>query len=83
MSDEIHPDRFLIGHSNWLKVENQETFYRAFLKVVVEFKDIKEVEFSDFKEIVEKLPLVDALLFSSYKALIEDLQTKAGYDFLD
>jgi Leucine-rich repeat (LRR) protein len=83
MSDEIHPDRFLIGHSNWLKVENQEAFYRAFLKVVVEFKDIKEVEFSDFEEIVEKLPLVDALDLSSYKALIEDLQTKAGYDFLD
>jgi DNA polymerase III delta prime subunit len=83
MSDEIHPDRFLIGHSNWLKVENQEAFYRAFLKVVVEFKDIKEVDFSDFKEIVEKLPLVDALDLSSYKALIEDLQTKAGYDFLD
>jgi hypothetical protein len=83
MSDEIHSDRFLIGHSNWLKVENQEAFYRAFLKVVVEFKDIKEVDFSDFKEIVEKLPLVDALDLSSYKALIEDLQTKAGYDFLD
>ncbi len=83
MKDEIHPDRFLIGHSNWLKVDNNEKFYRAFLKVVVEFKDIKEVEFSDFKEIVEKLPLVEELELSSYKALIEDLQTKAGYDFLD
>ncbi len=83
MKDEIHPDRFLIGHSNWLEVDNKEKFYRAFLKVVVEFKDIKEVEFSDFKEIVEKLPLVEELELSSYKALIEDLQTKAGYDFLD
>ena len=82
MKDEIHPDRFLIGHSNWLYVDNDKKFYRAFLKVVVEFKDIKEVEFSDFKEIVEKLPLVNELDLSSYKALIEDLQTKAGYDFL-
>jgi len=83
LEDEIHPDRFLIGHSNWLKVESEEEFYRAFLKVVVEFKDIKEVEFSDFKEIVKDLPIKGELNFSSYKNLIEDLQTKAGYDFLD
>jgi len=83
LEDEIHPDRFLIGHSNWLKVESEESFYRAFLKVVVEFKDIKEVEFSDFKEIVQDLPIKGELNFSSYKNLIEDLQTKAGYDFLD
>ena len=83
MNDEIHPDRFLIGHSNWIKVESEGEFYRAFLKVVVEFKDIKEVEFSDFKEITQKLPLTQELNFDSYKKLIEDLQTKAGYDFLD
>jgi len=83
LEDEIHPDRFLIGHSNWLKVDNEQSFYRAFLKVVVEFKDIKEVEFNDFKEIVQDLPLTKELNFNSYKSLIEDVQTKAGYDFLD
>jgi len=83
LEDEIHPDRFLIGHSNWLKVDNEQSFYRAFLKVVVEFKDIKEVEFNDFKEIVQELPLTQELNFNSYKNLIEELQTKAGYDFLD
>jgi len=83
LEDEIHPDRFLIGHSNWLKVESEEAFYRAFLKVVVELKDIKEVEFSDFKEIVQDLPIKGELNSSSYKNLIEDLQTKAGYDFLE
>ncbi len=83
LEDEIHPDRFLIGHSNWLKVDNEQDFYRAFLKVVVEFKDIKEVEFNDFKEIVQELPLTQELNFNSYKSLIEELQTKAGYDFLD
>ena len=82
MKDEIHPDRFLIGHSNWLEVDTYKKFYRVFLKVVVEFKDIKEVEFSDFKDIVKKLALVDSLDFSSYKVLIDDLQKKAGYDFL-
>ena len=83
LKDEIHPDRFLIGHSNWLNVATQKEFYRAFLKVVVEFKDIKEVEFDDFKKIVNDLPLIQELNFNTYKNLIEDLQTKAGYDFLD
>jgi DNA polymerase III delta prime subunit len=83
LEDEIHPDRFLIGHSNWLKVDNEQSFYRAFLKVVVEFKDIKEVEFNDFKEIIQDLPLTQELNLNSYKSLIEDVQTKARYDFLD
>ncbi len=82
MNDEIHPDRFMIGHSNWIDVANKKDFYRAFLKVVVEFKDIKELEFSDFKEIVQNLSMVEALKFNSYKDFIEDLQAKAGYDFL-
>ena len=83
MKDEMHPDRFLIGHSNWIKVDNIEKFYRAFLKVVVEFKDIKEVEFADFKDIVKNLPLVDELEIelNSYKSIIEYLQNKGGYDF--
>ena len=79
LEDEIHPDRFLIGHANWLKVDNSKKFYRAFLKVVVEFKDVKEIEFGDFKKIVEKLPLVEGVDFGSYKSLIEDLQSKADY----
>jgi len=83
LEDEIHPDRFLIGHSNWLNVDDAEKFYRAFLKVVVEFKDVKEIEFGEFKKIVEELSLVEELSFGSYKSLIEDLQSKAGYDFLD
>jgi len=83
LEDELHPDRFLIGHSNWLNVDNDEKFYRTFLKVVVEFKDVKEIEFGEFKKIVEKLPLLEELDFTSYKSLIEDLQSKAGYDFLD
>jgi len=83
LKDEIHPDRFLIGHAIWKDVSDKLKFYRAFLKVVVEFKDIKEVEFDEFKKIVKELPMLEALDLSSYKALIEDLQNKAGYDFLD
>ena len=87
LNDEIHPDRFLIGHSNWLNVDSEEAFFRAFLKVVVEFKDIKEVEFSDFKSIINDtstLPeWIGTLQHNSYKELIEYIQFKSGYDFLD
>lgn len=83
LKDEIHPDRFLIGHAIWKDVSDKLKFYRAFLKVVVEFKDIKEVEFDEFKKIVKELPMLEELDLSSYKALIENLQSNAGYDFLD
>ena len=48
---EIHPDRFLIGHANWLNIDDEESddskkeFYKALLKVIVEFKEIKELDF--------------------------------------
>ena len=88
LKDEMHPDRFLIGHSNWLSVDSEEEFFRAFLKVVVEFKDIKEIDFVDFKTILDKdiytLPQwLGTLEHKSYKELIEYVQSKAGYDFLD
>ena len=60
--DETHPDRYMIGHSNWLDIdeadnaENKIEFYKALLKVIVEFKEIREIDFdSDVKPILEKL----------------------------
>ncbi len=53
-SDETHSDRNIIGHANWLNisdednVENRQLFYKALLKVVIEFKEIREVEFESF-----------------------------------
>ena len=48
---------------------------------------LKEVEFSDFKSIIEPIVLPKDVRFNlnSYKELIEDIQSKekAGYDFLD
>ena len=55
---EIHPDRFLIGHANWNKIKEGEidNFYVAFLKVFIEFKEIKELDFqNDVKEIFKKV----------------------------
>ncbi len=93
LKDEIHPDRFLIGHSNWIikdenkeKINKKQNFYRAFLKIVVEFKDVKEIEFDDFKRIAKDIVLpneAELTAWSSYKDLITEIQTKAWYDFLD
>jgi len=105
---EIHPDRFLIGHANWLDLEDiaegdsdeeqkkkKTGFYSALLKVVIEFKEIREIDFSSglkkiFKRIEEEGPednwAWDAFLElehrnSGYKALVDELQGKI-YDFL-
>lgn len=89
-SREIHPDRLIIGHANWLKVKDSESFCRALLKAVVEFKDIREIEWSEFGQILSKiteLPFgLDAnqlLKAKNYKELIEGLQEKAFGDLLN
>lgn len=59
--DEIHPDRYLIGHANWIDIQkdnddSQITFYKALLKVIIEFKEIREIDFdSEVKPILEKV----------------------------
>ncbi len=99
--DEVHPDRYLIGHANWLDIteedndENRKNFYTALLKVLIEFKEIREVDFDTYtKEIVksvcenEKLSnrlkdYIEACDFEyeSYKEMVEKLQ-KETYSFL-
>lgn len=60
--NETHPDRYMIGHANWLdiqeedKEENQVAFYKALLKVIIEFKEIREIDFdSEVKPILENV----------------------------
>jgi len=99
--DEIHPDRYLVGHANWLNIteeendENRKLFYTALLKVLIEFKEIREVEFEAYaKEIVESVCTDDTLAdrlkayinacdfeYKSYKEMVEKLQ-KEIYSFL-
>ena len=88
--DEIHPDRYLIGHANWIEIKdfNDPDFYKALLKVVIEFKDIKEVDFELVKEIFEKLKnnysnldIYDEDNLENYKTLIDFLQSKVYKDF--
>lgn len=46
---EIHPDRFMIGHANWIKIEDNNNkdkdFAKALLKVFIEFKEIREIDY--------------------------------------
>lgn len=87
---EVHPDRFLIGHANWLKVETEKKFYESLLKVIIEFQDIKELYYSDVHDIlkgIENYPLfleeeMDNKIKSAerYFDIIELLQDKIFND---
>lgn len=82
---ETHPDRFMIGHAIWQDVKDEKTFYKAFSKLVTEFKDIREVEFDIFKEILKDIDLpkdIEIELKKSYFELIKDIQVKINYDFI-
>jgi hypothetical protein len=81
---EIHPDRFIIGHAIWQNVDDDISFYKSFLKLVVEFKDIREVEFDTFKTIIDKVAMPYLLKpYNSYYEMIRDLQHKIGYEFIN
>jgi len=102
--EEIHPDRYLIGHSNWLEItedvendeEDKKLFYTALLKVIIEFKEIREVDFDSFtKEILEAVLNNETLSqriknyiqechfeYKSYKEMVEKLQ-KEIYSFVN
>jgi 5-methylcytosine-specific restriction enzyme B len=89
---EIHPDRFLIGHANWLKATDKPSFCRAFLKAITEFKDIREIEYSDIepvlkdikaiKELPFQLEMTEILRGGDYKTIIDNLQKTAYSDIL-
>ena len=87
---EIHPDRFMIGHAIWLNVDDESAFCRALLRVITEFKDIKEVEFKEVKNILKgvegKLPFgmkEGDFSTTNYQVMINDLQTIAYPDILN
>lgn len=96
--NEIHPDRFQIGHANWLNIGKEETtkeieFYKALLKVVVEFKEIREIEYKrGIKPIFESIVFPNnnwvhnafnmANKNNSYEKLIQFLQCKSYGDIL-
>lgn len=80
---EIHPDRFIIGHAIWQNVNDEQSFYKSFLKLVVEFKDIREIEFDTFKNILDKVTVPHELkTYNSYYEMIKDIQSKIGYEFI-
>jgi len=85
---EIHPDRFMIGHAIWQNVNDEQSFYKSFLKLVVEFKDIREIEFDIFKEIIKDTKIPDEIGINldtqkSYFELIKQVQEKIDYEFID
>lgn len=85
---EIHPDRFMVGHAIWLEVANEQSFCRAMLKVVTEFKDVKEIEFNEFKPLLNEVttfPFFQKkdIIKEGYQEIITFLQSKAYPNILN
>ena len=85
---EIHPDRFMIGHAVWIHVNDKKAFCRALLKAITEFKDIREIEFSDIEPVLKDLKTLPfdikpEILRGSYQTIIDKLQKEAYGDILD
>lgn len=55
LKDEIHPDRFQIGHAIWMNVSDEASFATALYKTLIELKEIREIQPADLKKIFEKL----------------------------
>ena len=58
-SDEAHPERMLIGHASWLKVNSHKELYTNFIKLCIDFNDVRLVEYREFKLLFEKEQWLD------------------------
>ena len=87
---EMHPDRFKIGHAIWMNVKDKISFFRSLLKVVIEFQDIKELDFQEFNEIINNVNswpygiTKDQLIGNKgYSAIVEFLQDQVYNSFIN
>ena len=81
--EEIHPDRFQIGHANWYSIEKYDNvaFYKALLKVVVEFK---EIEFDKLHTILKTITLSgeESWIDLLHKKILSTVKNKSNYKTL-
>ncbi len=49
---DAHPDRYTIGHASWM---NEENICKPLLKMIIEFKDVKNIDFNTTKQILNKI----------------------------
>lgn len=53
---DTHPDRYSIGHANWLNEDILDiSIVKPFLKTIIEFKDVKNLDFSTTNKILIRL----------------------------
>ncbi|MBA6293120.1 AAA family ATPase [Colwellia sp. MB3u-70] len=71
---EPHPDRFQVGHSRFMDVHDKPSFARALKKIVDEFKEIRDVDFLTFSEILKSstLPKVGGIISEELSKGITD-----------
>jgi len=96
LKDEVHPDRFEIGHAIWMNVQNEEaSLARALYKALIELKEIREIQTTDIVTILKQVkdrvanlpPEIQGVLQqfngSDLISFIKSLQAKAYPDVLD
>lgn len=72
---EVHPDRFQLGHAIWIDVNDAKSFARALSKLIVDFKDIKDIAWEGFMEILEQtLFFNNEIELYDYAKLTSELQ---------
>lgn len=80
-SQESHPDRFMIGQAIW--IEDSNNILKPLLKTFIEFKDIRNIDFNNAKEIL-KLIVKNTNENNIYKPNLDLLLSKNNYkDLLD
>ena len=91
-SQESHPDRFMIGQAIW--IEDKNNILKPLLKTFIEFKDIRNIDFNNSKEILKiilkntseqnphKKTLDNLLSKNNYKELLDYLQKEVYKDIL-
>jgi hypothetical protein len=75
---EPHPDRFMVGHSRFMGVKSGSDFTRALKKVVDEFKEIRDVDFIVFSEVMAGVTeSISGLSSILHKDIIDEIKVNS------
>lgn len=86
--EHLESEHMLSGHASWMNIDNKTDFWRTFSKFLTDMRKIKQVDFSDIKNILTGLQLPFDIQFelnkyNNYHALFSFVQSNCKYQFMD